>query len=103
MSNLIMYLKLLAVIDPQNPTGAPANSTSEKKDLLIRELLTNTAEAGDIPFDTPVVVARDIPFLVITAQDIRKIILGAGNITPGIDKILRARLDRAYTNKCTTK
>jgi len=47
--------------------GAPANSTSEKRDLLIRELLTNIAKADDIPFDVPAVAARDIPFLATTS------------------------------------
>ena len=75
------------LIDPRNPTGAPANSTCEKRDLLIRELLTNTADAGDILFDAPAVAARDVPFLVTTAQDIRKAILGARNTAPGIDEI----------------
>src|SRR5436190_16111778 len=70
--------------DLQNPMGTPAISTSEKRDLLIRELLTNTADAGNISFDAPAIAARDIPFPVTMAQDICKAILGAGNTAPGI-------------------
>jgi hypothetical protein len=84
------------LIDPQNPTGAPANGISEKRDLLIRELLTNTADAGDIPFDAPAVAARDIPFPATAAQDIRKAILGAGNTAPGIDEIPTKVLQLAW-------
>jgi len=55
------------LIDLQNPTGTPASSTSKKRDLLIRELLTNTANAGDIAFDALAVALRDIPFPVTIA------------------------------------
>jgi hypothetical protein len=55
--------------------------------LLIKELLTNIAEAGDIPHDSLIVVSRDILFLETTLKDIRKSILGAGNIAPGVDEI----------------
>jgi hypothetical protein len=34
--------------DPQNPTHSLAADTSDKRDILIRNLLSNTAEAGDI-------------------------------------------------------
>jgi Endonuclease-reverse transcriptase len=84
------------LIDPQNPTGAPANNASEKRDLLIRELLTNTADAGDVSFDAPAVAARDIPFPATTAQDIRKAILGAGNTAPGTDEIPTKVLQLAW-------
>jgi hypothetical protein len=67
--------------------GAPTNSTSEKRDLLIRELLTNTANVGDISFDAPAIAVRDVPFPITTAQDIRKAILGAGNTALGINEI----------------
>ena len=76
------------LINLQNPTSAPAISTSKKRDLLIRELLTNIADAGDIPFDALAVAARDIPFLITIAQDIRKAILRARNTALGIDEIL---------------
>mgnify|MGYP001579859570 CR=1 FL=1 len=46
--------------------------------MLIKELLTNTAKAGDIPFD--------IQFPDITSQDTRNPILKAGNTTPGLKR-----------------
>ena len=82
--------------DPQNSTSVPAKSTSEKRDLLVRELLTNIAEAGNISFDTPAVAVRDIIFPETTVQDIQKAILGAGNTAPGIDEISTKVLQLAW-------
>jgi hypothetical protein len=73
--------------DPQDSTRKSAVSTDEKRTLLIKELLTNTAEVGDIPFDSPATAPRAITFPETTSQDIRKAILEAGNTTPGIDDI----------------
>jgi ribonuclease HI len=74
-------------IDPQQPASLPARSIEEKRALLIKELLTNTAGAGDIPGSSPAVAARSIPFPPITPEDVRKSILGAGNTAPGMDEI----------------
>jgi endonuclease/exonuclease/phosphatase (EEP) superfamily protein YafD len=84
------------LIDPQDPTAIPANSISEKRELLIKELLTNSAEAGDIPFDSPTVKCREIPFPEITVHDIRKSILKTGNTAPGIDEITTKVLQLAW-------
>jgi hypothetical protein len=65
----------------------PARSIEEKRALLIKELLTNTAEAGDIPGSSLAVTARSILFPLITPEDVRKLILGAGNTALGIDEI----------------
>jgi hypothetical protein len=62
-------------------------SIEEKRALLIRELLTNTAKAGDIPGSSLAVMARSILFPLITPKDVRKLILGAGNTALGIDEI----------------
>ena len=75
------------LVDPQQPASLPARSIEEKRALLIRELLTNTAEAGDIPGSSPAVAARSILFPLITPEDVRKSILGAGNTALGIDEI----------------
>ena len=75
------------LINLQNFTGIPTISTSKKKDLLIRELFINIANASDILFNILAIVARDILFLATMAQDICKAILGAGNIALGIDEI----------------
>jgi ribonuclease HI len=73
--------------DPQDPTAPLAASTQEKRNLLVKNLLTNTAEVGDIPFDSPTIAVREIPFPPITAQDIRIAILKAGNTAAGADEI----------------
>jgi hypothetical protein len=73
--------------DPQNPHLGLAASIIEKREILVRNLLSNTAEAGDIPFDSPIIAARKIDFPPITAADIRKAILEAGNTAPGLDEI----------------
>jgi hypothetical protein len=75
------------LIDPQQPASLPARSVEEKRALLIKELLTNTAEAGDIPSSSLAVAARSIPFPPITPEDVRKSILGAGNTALGMDEI----------------
>src|SRR5438045_2658 len=64
------------LVDPQDPTGTPAKSTNEKRDLLVKELLTNSAEAGDILFDVPMVASRNISFPEITAQDVTALSYG---------------------------
>ena len=73
--------------DLQNPTHSLAADISDKRDILIRNLLLNIAEAGDIPFDAPIVLVRSINFPAITTADIRKAILRAGNTAPGQDEI----------------
>jgi len=73
--------------DPQNPHLGLAASIIEKREILVRNLLSNTAEAGDIPFDSPTIAARKIDFPPITAADTRKAILEAGNTAPGLDEI----------------
>ncbi len=55
--------------------------------MLIKELLTNTAEVGDIPGFSPLVAVRNIPFPPITPENVRKLILRAGNTAPGMDEI----------------
>jgi hypothetical protein len=67
--------------------SSPVRSIEEKRALLIRELLMNTAKAGDILGSSLVVMARSIPFPLIIPEDVRKSILGAGNTALGIDKI----------------
>ena len=84
------------LIDPQDPTSPPAKSIEEKRALLIKELLTNTAEAGDILYDSSAVAPRDILFPRTTLEDIRKSILGAGNTAPGIDEIPTKVLQLAW-------
>jgi hypothetical protein len=62
-------------------------SIEEKRALLIRELLMNTAEVGDILGSSLAVAARSILFPLIIPKDIYKSILGAGNTALGIDEI----------------
>ena len=73
--------------DPQRPDNPPAIALHEKQDILVRNLLQNTAEAGDIPMDTPTVPSCSLPFPDITMAQAEKAVLQAGNTTPGSDKI----------------
>jgi ribonuclease HI len=82
--------------DLQHPGRPPARSIEEKRDLLVRELLTNVAEAGDIPSTAPSVAARNIDFPPITLEDVRKSVLGAGNTAPGADEVPTAVLQVAW-------
>jgi hypothetical protein len=82
--------------DPQNPHAGLVADINKKQDILIRNLLTNSAEAGDIPFDSPTAATRKINFPPVTVTDIRKAILEAGNTTPGQDEIPTAILKAAW-------
>lgn len=83
------------LIDPQNPSSI-AITTEQKRELLIKELLTNATEAGDIPFSSPTTAIREIEFPPITIQDIRKSILNTGNTAPGQDEIPTKVLQLAW-------
>ena len=82
--------------DLQNPYLGLSAGIEKKRDILLRNLLTNTAEAGDIPFDSPTAATQRIEFPPVTVTDIRKAILGAGNTTPGQDEIPTAVLKAAW-------
>jgi len=78
--------------DPSHPNNPPAKSTEEKRELLVAKLLTSKAEASDIPPDTPTIATRYIDFPPITAEDVRKAIIEAGNTAPGADEVPTAIL-----------
>src|SRR5438045_1509558 len=82
--------------DPQNLHLGLAASMEEKQDILVRNLLTNTAKAGDIPFNSPTMATRKINSPPITVADICKAILKAGNTAPGLDEIPTAVLKVAW-------
>jgi len=82
--------------DPENPNAGLAADINKKQDILIRNLLTNSAKAGDIPFDSPTAATRKIVFPPITAAETRKAILKAGNTAPGLDEIPTAVLKVAW-------
>lgn len=84
------------LIDLRNPTKKPAVNIEEKRALLVKELLANTADVEDIPFDAPTVAPKSIPFPDITAQDVRKAVLNAGNTAPGLDEIPTKILQLAW-------
>lgn len=69
--------------DPLRPNGTPAVSIEEKRDLLVRNLFQNTAEAGDVPLDCPAVPRASLSFPKITITQVETAILKAGNIAPG--------------------
>lgn len=73
--------------DPLRPDEPPAVSIQEKRDLLVRNLLQNTAEAGDIPLDCPAVPNASLPFPEITMPQVERAILKAGNTAPGEDEL----------------
>jgi hypothetical protein len=81
--------------DPQHLEKPPAKSLEEKRELLVSKLLTNKAEAGDIPFDTPTAATRKIDFPPISTEDVRKAVIEAGNTAPGVDEVPTAILQAA--------
>ena len=78
--------------NPSYPNNLPAKSTKEKRELLVVELLTSKVEASDIPPDILTITTRYIDFLSITANNVRKAVIEAGNTVPGVDKVLIAIL-----------
>ncbi|KAJ8066801.1 hypothetical protein OCU04_004188 [Sclerotinia nivalis] len=82
------------LVDPLDHSLATTIQT--KRDLLINNLLTNTAEVNDIPFDSPSTSIRSIAFPAITIQDIQTAILRTGNTAPGIDEIPTKILQLAW-------
>ena len=69
--------------DLENLHAGLVADIDKKRDILIRNLLTNSAEVGDIPFDSPTAATRKINFPPVIVTDIQKAILEAGNTTPG--------------------
>src|SRR5271165_7310943 len=82
--------------DLQNPHLGLAARIEEKCDILLCNLLTNSAEVGDIPFDSLTAATCKIDFPPVTVTDICKSILGAGNTTPSLDEIPTAVLKTAW-------
>jgi ribonuclease HI len=82
--------------DPENLHASLVADIDKKRDILIRNLLTNSAEVGDIPFDSPTAATCKIDLPPVTVTDIRKAILKARNTTPGQDEIPTAILKAAW-------
>ncbi|EED16913.1 reverse transcriptase, putative [Talaromyces stipitatus ATCC 10500] len=73
--------------DPLRPNSFPAVATHEKRDVLVRNLLQNSAEAGDIPLDSPAVPTTSLYFPDISMIQVEESVLQAGNTAPGADEI----------------
>jgi hypothetical protein len=58
----------------------------------VAELLTSKAEVGDIPSNIPTAATRYIDFPPITAEDVRKLVIEAGNTAPRADEVPTAIL-----------
>ncbi len=70
-------------------------SIEEKRELLVAELLTSKAEAGNILPNIPIAATCYIDFPPIIAKDVYKAIIEASNIAPRADKVLIAILQVA--------
>ncbi|EED17319.1 hypothetical protein TSTA_111550, partial [Talaromyces stipitatus ATCC 10500] len=73
--------------DPLRPNSFPAATIHEKRDVLVRNLLQNLAEAGDILLDSPAVPTTSLYFPDITMVQVEESVLQAGNTAPSSDKI----------------
>lgn len=83
--------------DPLNPDEPPASTIEQKRGILIRNLLRNMAEAGDIPMDAPTVACRALPFPALTPECVFEAVCKAGNTAPGADGIPTAILRAAWS------
>lgn len=75
------------LINPQFSDRPPLQTLSERKEVLIHNLLTNPLTCGDIPMNSPAVPPNTLPFPHLSTEEIREEILRAGNIAPGADEI----------------
>ncbi|EED20797.1 hypothetical protein TSTA_039910, partial [Talaromyces stipitatus ATCC 10500] len=82
--------------DLLRPDNLPTVSVQEKQDLLVRNLLQNITEAGDIPLDCPAISTTTLPFPKITIAQVEKSILKARNTAPGEDKLQTNILKMAW-------
>jgi hypothetical protein len=69
----------------------------KKRELLVAELLTSKVEASNILPDISIITTRYIDFPPITANNIRKAIIEAGNTASGIDKVPTAILQVVWS------
>lgn len=82
--------------DPLSPSRLPAISLPDKRDILVRNLLQNPSEAGDILLDTPTVPSIALPFPLVQDTDVERAILQAGNTALGADEIPTSILQAAW-------
>lgn len=82
--------------DPLFPDNPPAATASGKREILIRNLLTNHTEAGDIPMDTPTVPGSSFHFPQVSREEIRETTLRAAKTAPGKDEIPTGILKHAW-------
>lgn len=82
--------------DPLSPDSPPAQSTAEKIEVIVRNLLTKQTEVEDIPLSSPSVARNSLPFPNLTPEEVSSSILDAGNTTPGKDEIPTAALLLAW-------
>ncbi|POS82769.1 hypothetical protein EPUL_005855, partial [Erysiphe pulchra] len=59
-------------LDPRYPELPPVTTLSEKRKILLNNLLVHTAETGDIPIDSPAVPARSLEFSPLTEHEIQE-------------------------------
>ncbi|KAF5180130.1 Reverse transcriptase protein, partial [Thalictrum thalictroides] len=82
--------------DPLLPSNPPAHTPEAKRDVLLRNLLTNQSGTEDIPFSSPTVPRNNLPFPQLTHLEVSNAILGAGNTAPGKDGIPTSLLKLAW-------
>ena len=82
--------------DLSYPNNLSAKSTEEKRELLVTKLFTSKVEASDILPDIPTIATRYIDFPPITANNIRKAVIEAGNTIPKVDEGLITILQVAW-------
>jgi ribonuclease HI/exonuclease III len=82
--------------DPMCPNSPPIVELQDKRDLLVRCLLQNTSNSGDIPLDSPTVPTASLPLPDISMALVEKATLGAGNTAPGADELPTSILKIAW-------
>ncbi|POS86205.1 hypothetical protein EPUL_001674 [Erysiphe pulchra] len=79
-----------------NPDRPLATTTVEKRLVLLKNLLVNSTDVGDISFNALSVHVRSISLPPLTLQEVQNSILRAGNTAPGSDEIRTSVLKIAW-------
>lgn len=84
------------LVDPLRSENEPAQTPEEKRDVILRNLLSNNTQTEDIPNRVPTVAHVSLPFPKFNEFEITEAILRVRSTTPGRDGISTALLRIAW-------
>ena len=82
--------------DPSHLEKPPTSNPEGRREIIFNNLLSRTAEVGDIPTNSPTVSRCSLPFPKLTAVEIQNSFLHAGDTVPGVDEIPTAIIKHSW-------